>query len=99
MHDPYTSSGAPQRPGFSRLPNTGVNCAGDVCALILLAVPEYKPEFALDLGAVVEFYTSSRLVTRIDIGDTFIRHRSQAPPCSGCSSHNFASKFGFGLRF
>jgi hypothetical protein len=33
--------------------------------------------FALDLGAVVEFYPSKRIVTRFDAGDTLIRFRRQ----------------------
>ena len=48
------------RPGVTRLSNRGVDCQGDVCALLLLAVPEYKPEFALDLGGVVEVYPAAR---------------------------------------
>lgn len=87
------------RPGFSRLTNTGADCTGDVCALMLLAVPDYKTEFAVDLGAVLEFYGSDRLVARVDLGDAFIRHRGQAVPGSSGSSHNFASKFGIGFRF
>ena len=96
------------RPGFTSLSHKGVECAGDVCALIttalpvqLLAVPEYRTEFALDLGGVVEFYPSARTILRFDLGDTVIRHRSSAPPCWGdsCTSHNFSSRFGVGFRF
>jgi hypothetical protein len=90
------------RPGFVRLSDQGVDCVGDVCALatMLLARPVYRTEFALDLGAVLEFYPSARTVARVDVGDTLIRHRSQvAPPCPNCTSHNFASRVGIGLRF
>ena len=93
------------RPGFTSLSHKGVECTGDVCALMLpaqmFAVPEYRTEFALDLGGVVEFYPSPRTILRFDIGDTLIRHRSSAPPCWGesCTSHNFSSRFGFGFRF
>ncbi len=34
---------------------------------------------ALDVGGVVEFYPSRRLVTRFDIGDTIIRHPCPTP--------------------
>jgi hypothetical protein len=88
------------RPGFARLTDRGVGCEGEVCALMLFAQPVYRTEFALDLGAVLEFYPSPRTIARIDLGDTMIRHRSQAAPmCSGCTSHNFASRIGVGVRF
>jgi hypothetical protein len=89
------------RPGFTRLSDSGVDCAGDVCALVLLARPEYRTEFALDLGGVFEFYPSARTVARFDLGDTMIRHRSAAPPCwgSSCTSHNLTSRVGVGVRF
>ena len=68
--------------------------------LMLLAVPEYRTEFAFDLGGVLEFYPSARTVARIDAGDTMIRHRSSAvPPCQECTTHNFSSRFGVGVRF
>jgi hypothetical protein len=89
------------RPGFTRLSDSGVECVGDVCALVLLARPEYRTEFALDLGGVFEFYPSARTVARFDLGDTMIRHRSSAPPCwgSNCTSHNLTSRIGVGVRF
>ena len=89
------------RPGLTSLSHTGVSCHGDQCALILLALPEYRTEFALDLGGVFEFYPSPRFVTRFDFGDTMIRHRSFAPPCAAreCTSHNFNTRFGVGVRF
>ena len=88
------------RPGFTRLFDQGVECTGDVCALILLARPEYRTEFALDVGGVVEFYPTPRTVTRVDVGSTVIRHRSDAvPPCRDCTTGNFASRVGVGFRF
>lgn len=90
---------AKARPGFSRLSNQGIDCRGDVCALILIAPPEYKTQFIMDIGGVVEFYPSDRLLARIDIGNTIVRHRGSAPPCNGCTRNNLTSKFGFGLRF
>ena len=40
---------------------------------------EVKPltNFAADLGAVLEFYPSRRIVTRFDAGDTIISHRQR----------------------
>lgn len=90
------------RPGFTHLSNEGINCVGAVCALMLFAVPEYRTEFALDLGGVAEFYPTRRTVARIDFGDTMIRHRSTAvPPCvnGDCTSHNFTTRLGMGWKF
>ena len=89
------------RPGFTTLTNRGVDCIGDVCALMLLAVPEYRREFALDLGGVVELYPSPRWVVRADVGTLRIRHRSNAPPCAGttCTTSNLAASAGLGVRF
>jgi hypothetical protein len=92
---------AKARPGLTRLTHQGLSCAGEVCALMLFVLPEYRTEFALDLGGVVEVYPSGRTVARVELGDTMIRHRSAAPPCpsGACTSHNIATRFGMGLRF
>ena len=87
------------RPGFTHLTDDGVECIGDVCALALIARPQYRTEFALDLGGVAEFYPTSRTVVRADLGTRMIRHRSSAPPCQSCSTQNFSSSFGAGYRF
>lgn len=91
------------RPGFTRLTDRGQECLGVDCArvLMLLARPAYRTEFALDLGGGLEFHPSARTVTRLELGDTVIRHRSLAPPCPGftCTSHNVSTRFGVGLRF
>lgn len=90
------------RPGFTHLTDEGVGCTGGLCALALFVRPEYRTEFALDLGGMVEFYPSRRLVARLDLGDEMIRHRSIAvPPCvnGDCTSHNFTSRLGVGLKF
>jgi hypothetical protein len=90
-------------PGFTRLSAAGVpaQCAGTLCPLALLVRPEYRTEFAFDLGGVLEFYPSARTVARFELGDTMIRHRSMAPPCwqSQCTSHNLSSLMGAGFRF
>lgn len=93
------------RPGFTRLNDQGVGCVGVDCARILavslLAAPRYQTEFALDVGGGVEFFPSRRTVVRFEFGDTMIRHRSFAPPCwqGTCTSHNFTTRVGAGMRF
>lgn len=89
------------RPGVTVLADRGVDCLGEVCALMLLAVPDYRPEFAVDAGGVVEFYPSARWVARVDVGSLIVRHRSSAPPCPGgdCTTANLATSFGVGVRF
>jgi hypothetical protein len=87
------------RPGFSRLMGRGVDCVGVACAYINYITPTYKTDFALDLGAVLEFYPSSSTIARVDLGDTMVRQNSQAPPCRGCTTHNFSPRVGFGFRF
>ncbi|BCS32569.1 hypothetical protein TBR22_A17830 [Luteitalea sp. TBR-22] len=88
------------RPGVTSLTDRGVDCLGDVCALLLLAVPEYRPEFALDIGGVVELYPSSRWLVRADLGVLRVWHRGSAPPCgSACATSSFGSSIGVGVRF
>jgi hypothetical protein len=90
------------RPGVTRLTDRGgAECLGSECPLVLLARPDYRTEFALDLGGVVELYPSVRTVARVELSDTLIRHRSLAPPCwaERCTSHNLSTRLGVGLRF
>ena len=49
--------------------------------------------FVLDMGAVVETYLSHRWMTRIDVGDTFVRRDVHF------SSHNLQLTVGMGIRF
>jgi hypothetical protein len=90
---------AKARPGFARLSDRGLQCLGEMCALVLLARPVYRIEPAMDVGGVFEFYPTARTVARFDLGTTLIRHRSDAPPCDNCTSTNLASSLGFGYRF
>ena len=63
--------------------------------------------FSLDLGGVLEFYPSRRLVTRFDAGDTMIRYRSIQLPIgfNGMITapaemiHSFEFSAGVGFRF
>ena len=88
---------AKARPGFTRVFDKGVDCAGELCPLILVAVPDYKTAFAFDLGGVVEFYPTSRIVARFDLGDVMIKQRERDVQLS--SAHNVTSRFGVGFRF
>lgn len=90
------------RPGFAHLTNTGMGCTGEVCALALFVRPEYRTEFAVNLGGSLEFYPSARTVARFDLGTTVIRNRSRGvPPCSGrdCTTQNASTSLGMGFRF
>ena len=88
------------RPGFAHLIDKGLNCVGELCALALFARPEYHPEFALDLGGIVEFYPTERTIARFDLGTIVIRHRSSyAPPCRECTTQNFSTSLGMGVKF
>ena len=65
--------------------------------------------FSTDLGGVLEFYPSSRIVTRFDIGDTLIHYgrrdargiitTTPAPQIPSSTRHNFQFTAGIGLRF
>jgi hypothetical protein len=65
--------------------------------------------FSFDAGAVIEFYPSDRIFTRIDVGDTMIRYPerdaiglfSTAPPPRRPAElrHNLQVTAGIGLRF
>ena len=88
------------RPGIVTLSNTGMGCVGEVCALILLPRPEYRTEFAIDLGGVFEFYPTPRTIARFDLGTTTIRHRSLGvPPCRDCTTNNLSTSVGMGFKF
>ena len=76
---------------------------------------ERLTHLAFDVGGVLEFYPSRRIVTRFDAGDTIIRYReTNAPFVSGpdggpftilpfpipaSTSHNFQFSAGIGFRF
>lgn len=106
------------RPGFVRF--------GRISRGVALATPapqrpafvdvfDSQTEFAADLGGVVEFYPSRRIVARFDIGDTIIRYRERTVGFPGASStgqplfvlqplpaatkHNLQTNLGIGFRF
>jgi hypothetical protein len=64
-----------------------------------------KTYFSMDLGGVLEFYPSRKVLTRIDVGDTIIRQNSDGfSPFSftfnptAKASHNFQLSAGIGFR-
>ncbi|HYP00352.1 MAG TPA: outer membrane beta-barrel protein [Pyrinomonadaceae bacterium] len=76
-----------------------------------VSVDHRETHFATDVGAVLEFYPTRRIVTRFDAGDTIIRYgdttRSsirdtgglQSIPIRGETKHNFQFSAGIGFRF
>jgi hypothetical protein len=87
------------RPGFAHLADDGLECTGPGCAVILTAPPAYRTEFVFDVGGIAEFYAAPGATVRVDVGDTIIRHRSAAPPCASCTTHNLTTRIGIGVRF
>ncbi|MEK6281283.1 MAG: hypothetical protein AABN95_13100 [Acidobacteriota bacterium] len=58
----------------------------------------------MDLGAVLEFYPSRKLLTRFDVGDTIIHYGNEAAFPSATSpgsrrNHNLQVSAGIGFRF
>jgi Outer membrane protein beta-barrel domain len=68
---------------------------------------EKQTNFALDLGVVAEYYTSDRVILRLDMGDTIIHFKNIGPtPYIGGSvftpastTHNLQVSFGVSVRF
>ena len=97
---------AKARPGvmwFGDLPSIG-DC--DITSLTSICRISHDKNFALDLGGVIEFYPSDRLIIRGDIGDTLIRYQSRvvgpftAPVVlSAATKNNLQLSFGVGWRF
>lgn len=67
-----------------------------------------ETHFSADLGGVIEFYPSRRLLVRVDAGDTLIRYRRDPlPPNAGIFgpgfpegvAHNFQLTTGVAYRF
>ncbi|HEX8127715.1 MAG TPA: outer membrane beta-barrel protein [Pyrinomonadaceae bacterium] len=71
--------------------------------------PGRKTYFETDVGGVVEFYPTRRLVTRFDVGDTIIRYRGRITqgvtismlirPEPDDTRHNLQFSAGIGFRF
>jgi hypothetical protein len=64
--------------------------------------PQSQFKFAIDIGGIVEFYTSKRSFIRVDLGDTMIPFaRSPYGDISikDMLSHNVQLNIGLSLRF
>ena len=101
----YAGLFAKARPGAISLGEitSGFDCSrtsfGSVCR------PNHS-QFALDVGAVAEFYPSRRSIIRLDVGDTMIRLRraerdvfGQTTRSSSDFTHNLQIGIGFSYRF
>lgn len=102
------------RPGFVRFERT---ITGYELTDGMFPNPRFasRTEFAADIGGVLEFYPSRRIVTRFDIGDTLIRYKERminlpvfnltSPPSlqaftlAGETRNNFQFSAGIGFRF
>ncbi len=98
---------AKARPGvmwFGEFPSRGSCSAtsfGRACSV------SHEKDFALDLGAVVEFYPSKRVIVRADVGDTIVWYperfrQTLAPPPTRIDAevkNNFQLSIGVGWRF
>lgn len=65
-----------------------------------------RTNFSMDLGGVLEFYPSRKVLTRLDVGDTIIRHHLELffPLVAGLpkpsrTTHNLQISAGIGFRF
>ena len=68
-----------------------------------------KSYFSMDVGGVLEFYPSKRILTRFDVGDTMIRYPSRDNPAAFVTAppprlpavvrHNLQITAGIGFRF
>ena len=102
------------RPGLVHLTNdlkvtTTTIMSGN--GTILIGSISIRPanHFSTDVGGVLEFYPSKRVVGRVDVGDTFINFPStgiEGPPAPsfiparpGPHRHNLQVNIGLGYRF
>lgn len=65
-----------------------------------------QSNFALDVGGVLEYYPTARVIVRVDVGDTIIPFgdktiNSPLPPVvtRPGTTHNLQTSFGVGFRF
>ena len=101
----YAGLFAKLRPGAMSIGEitSGFNCDrtsfGSVCGV-------NHGQFALDAGAVAEFYPSRRSIIRLDVGDTMVNIRrasrsffNQTTQTSNDFTHNLQISLGFSYRF
>jgi hypothetical protein len=94
------------RPGFMHFRNDPFGARGTGGGLFRDRASSTEP--MVDVGGVVEFYTSDAFFLRLDVGDTIINYRQRTirptfsgPEVSvgGFTTHNFQGSFGIGYRF
>jgi len=93
--------------GFPSLKIREGLCIFDRETLICRNGPRGGNRFALDAGAVFEFYPTRRVIVRADVGDTMIRfnndrllnNRGDRVRVPDGISHNFQFTVGVGYRF
>lgn len=100
---------AKARPGVMYFSELGSHTRCDIEAYPQLVCDELsQTNFALDLGGVVEYYPSPRIIIRFDAGDTVVRFKEAGPtplPGNGsvftpaATTHNFQASVGVGFRF
>lgn len=98
------------RPGFIDTRYNGFRRAcpeEDICPAIAIPFTVDDTGFSLDVGGVVEFYSSKRVTVRLDVGDTIINHREPPIPVDSefalpgrkIATHNLQLGAGVGFRF
>lgn len=101
------------RPGFVRLREQKVTVTGINNGVSVSTDIEPVTYFSTDIGGVLEFYPSKRIVTRVDVGDTIINFPGATGPqvfsfpSGGVvvagrpadQEHNLQISFGLGYRF
>jgi hypothetical protein len=103
---------AKARPGFVSFSETLVPVEQQLGGVRVLTFErERKTHFSTDVGGVMEFYPSRRLLVRFDAGDTIIRYGEHAEfqstfpgglvigPAAPEIKHNFQFAAGVGFRF
>lgn len=103
---------AKARPGFAsfskvltQVGTTTIDFNGQPLTFPIFA-DRRKTYFSMDLGGVLEFYPSRKVLTRFDVGDTIIHYghgpffqSDVAPLRDSRSTHNLQVSAGIGFRF
>ncbi len=104
---------AKARPGFASFSKTVVQIGTTTFVDFngqTVTVPVFgsrrKTHFSMDLGGVLEFYPSRRVLTRLDVGDTIINYDAAsgfpigiAGETASQTTHNLQVSAGIGFRF
>ena len=109
---------AKARPGFLKISKGDLQHRADIGCIAIFPPPAgcfegvNTTHFAVDVGGVVEFYPSKRIVVRFDAGDTIVRFGERrivaffnpagflaALPVPAETTHNFQASLGVAFRF